>query len=89
MMIKVYTPGVDSGDKMAVGVLVEVLVVVVFGWWFDDGLMMDGSMMDGSKAGWFVGLFHDGSMMDGSMMDGSKDGLKDDLMRVQWGFDDG
>ena len=40
-------------------------------------------MMDGSKAGWFVGSFDDGSMMDGSMIDGSKDGLKDDLMRVQ------
>ena len=31
MIIKVDTPGVDSGDKMAVGVIVEVLVVVVFG----------------------------------------------------------
>ena len=31
MMVGVDTPGVDIDDKMAVGVLVEVLVVVVFG----------------------------------------------------------
>ena len=52
MMMKVDTPGVDSGDKMTVGVLVGVLVVVVFGAIVVTMVMRLQQLMDGWMGEW-------------------------------------